>query len=43
MFNKLYSDKVLAHFKNPKNLGTIKNPDGIGTVGNPKCGDVMRV
>lgn len=39
----LYSEKVLRHFKNPKNLGTIKNPDGVGTVGNPICGDVMRV
>jgi len=39
----LYSDKVLKHFKNPKNLGKIKNPDGVGTVGNPICGDVMRV
>ena len=39
----LYSDKVLKHFKNPKNLGKIKNADGVGTVGNPKCGDVMRV
>ena len=39
----LYSDKVLKHFKNPKNLGKINSPDGVGTVGNPRCGDVMRV
>jgi nitrogen fixation NifU-like protein len=39
----MYSDKVLKHFQNPKNLGVIKNADGVGTVGNPRCGDVMRV
>jgi len=36
-----YSNKVLAHFKNPKNLGKIKNPDGKGKVGNIICGDTM--
>lgn len=40
---QLYSQKVLEHFRHPKNLGKIKNPDGVGTVGNPICGDVMRV
>lgn len=37
----LYTKKVLAHFKNPHNMGKIKNPDGLGKVGNPVCGDVM--
>jgi nitrogen fixation NifU-like protein len=38
-----YSDKVLDHFRNPRNIGEIKNADGIGTVGNPTCGDVMTI
>ena len=38
-----YSDKVMEHFKNPKNVGEIKNPDGTGRVGNPVCGDVMEL
>jgi len=37
----LYSDKVMEHFKNPRNVGEIENPDGIGHVGNPVCGDIM--
>jgi len=37
----LYSDKVMEHFRNPRNVGEIKNPDGIGHVGNPVCGDIM--
>ena len=37
----LYSDKVMEHFKNPRNIGEIENPDGIGHVGNPVCGDIM--
>ena len=37
----LYSDKVMEHFKNPKNVGEIENPDGVGHVGNPVCGDIM--
>lgn len=36
-----YSDKVMSHFKNPKNVGEIKNADGIGEIGNPICGDMM--
>jgi nitrogen fixation protein NifU and related proteins len=38
-----YSDKVMDHFMNPRNMGEIENPDGVGTVGNPACGDVMRL
>lgn len=37
----VYSDKVMEHFTNPRNVGTIENPDGIGEVGNPVCGDMM--
>ncbi len=37
----IYSNKVLEHFKNPKNVGEIKDADGIGEVGNPICGDTM--
>ncbi len=36
-----YSQKVMEHFLNPRNVGEIKNPDGVGTVGNPVCGDMM--
>ncbi len=39
----LYSDKVMEHFKNPRNVGEIKNPDGVGHVGNPVCGDIMEL
>jgi nitrogen fixation NifU-like protein len=38
---EMYSDKVLEHFKNPRNVGEIPDADGIGKVGNPVCGDVM--
>ncbi len=39
----LYSDKVMEHFKNPRNAGEMGNPDGIGYVGNPVCGDIMEL
>jgi len=39
----LYSDKIMEHFRKPKNLGEIKDADGVGTVGNPNCGDVMKI
>lgn len=42
LFTKLYSKKVLQHFKNPKNVGELKDADGEATVGNPHCGDVMK-
>ncbi|MCD6441832.1 MAG: Fe-S cluster assembly scaffold protein NifU [Candidatus Marinimicrobia bacterium] len=38
-----YSEKVMEHFRNPRNVGKIENPDGIGHVGNPMCGDVMEL
>jgi len=37
----IYSDKVMEHFQNPRNVGTIEDADGIGKVGNPVCGDMM--
>jgi nitrogen fixation NifU-like protein len=39
----LYSDKVMEHFGNPRNVGVIEDADGIGEVGNPICGDVMKI
>jgi nitrogen fixation NifU-like protein len=38
-----YSEKVLDHFMNPRNVGEIPDADGVGLVGNPKCGDIMKV
>jgi nitrogen fixation NifU-like protein len=38
-----YSDKVLDHFRNPRNVGEIENPDGVGVEGNPICGDLMEI
>jgi len=39
----MYSEKLLEHFKNPKNVGVIEDADGVGEAGNPKCGDMMTV
>jgi len=39
----MYSEKVLDHFRNPRNVGEIENPDGVGAVGNPVCGDMMTI
>jgi nitrogen fixation NifU-like protein len=38
-----YSNKVMDHFRNPRNVGEIENPDGVGYVGNPVCGDIMEM
>ena len=38
-----YSEKVMDHFKNPRNVGEIPDADGVGTVGNAKCGDIMQI
>lgn len=39
----MYSEKVIDHFTNPRNVGEIENADGVGQVGNAKCGDIMRI
>lgn len=39
----MYSEKVIDHFTNPRNVGEIENASGVGTVGNAKCGDIMRM
>ena len=39
----LYTETVMDHFKNPRNVGAIENADGIGEVGNAKCGDIMKI
>ncbi len=38
-----YSEKVMDHFQNPRNVGEIENADGVGVVGNAKCGDIMKI
>ena len=40
---RMYSEKVMDHFRNPRNVGEIPDADGVGTVGNPVCGDVMAI
>ena len=39
----LYSDTVMDHFRNPRNVGAIENADGVGEVGNAACGDIMKI
>jgi len=39
----MYSQKVMEHFTNPRNVGEIKDASGVGTVGNPSCGDIMKM
>jgi len=39
----MYTEKVMDHFNNPRNMGEIESASGVGTVGNAKCGDIMRV
>ncbi|MCL6614826.1 MAG: iron-sulfur cluster assembly scaffold protein, partial [Firmicutes bacterium] len=39
----MYTEKVMEHFQNPRNVGEIESPDGVGQVGNPVCGDIMKI
>lgn len=43
MRSGVYSEKVMEHFRNPRNVGIIEDPDGVGEVGNPVCGDMMKI
>ena len=43
VINMLYSEKVMDHFRHPRNVGIIENADGVGEVGNAKCGDIMKI
>ena len=38
-----YTEKVVDHFQNPRNMGDLEDPDGVGVVGNPTCGDMMQI
>ena len=39
----MYTEQVMDHFQNPRNMGEVEKADGVGEVGNPQCGDVMRI
>ena len=39
----MYTEQVMDHFMNPRNVGEVENPSGVGTVGNAKCGDIMQI
>jgi len=39
----MYTEKLMDHFRNPRNMGRIEDADGVGTIGNPVCGDVMKL
>ncbi|MGB3093979.1 MAG: iron-sulfur cluster assembly scaffold protein, partial [Candidatus Zixiibacteriota bacterium] len=39
----MYSEKVMEHFQNPRNVGEIEDADGVGEIGNPVCGDIMKL